>query len=81
MCSTGSAAAGGVGKYLAEWITAGESSVNLWAFDVQRFVNLHNNRKFLRERVAETFGEYLFNFTCATVVIIDFQPCIILLNS
>lgn len=57
MCSSGTAAAGGIGKYLSEWITTGESSVNLWSFDVQRFVDLHNNRKFLRERVAESYGE------------------------
>jgi FAD dependent oxidoreductase central domain len=56
MCASGTAAAGGVGKYLTEWIMHGESSVNLWAFDVQRFVDLHNNKKFLCERVVETFG-------------------------
>ena len=57
MNASGTAAAGGIGKYLAEWIINGESTVNLWAFDVQRFVDLHNNSKFLRERIGETFGE------------------------
>jgi len=57
MNGTGAAAAGGVGKYLTEWIVNGESSVNLWMFDVRRFVDLHNNKKFLRDRVTETFGQ------------------------
>jgi len=58
MNGTGAAAAGGIGKYLAEWIVNGESSVNLWMFDVRRFVDLHNNKKFLRDRVTETFGHF-----------------------
>jgi len=57
MNASGTAAAGGIGKYLTEWIINGESSVNLWSFDIQRFVDIHNNSKFLCERVAETFGE------------------------
>ena len=47
-----------MGKYLTEWIVNGEPSVNLWMFDVRRFVDLHNNKKFLRDRVTETFGEF-----------------------
>jgi len=57
MNGTGASAAGGVGKYLTEWIVHGEPSVSLWMFDVRRFVDLHNNKKFLRDRVTETFGE------------------------
>jgi len=57
MNGTGVSAAGGVGKYLTEWIVNGEPSVNLWMFDIRRFVDLHNNKKFLRDRVTETFGE------------------------
>ncbi len=49
--------AGGVGKYTAELIAFGETDIQLWPIDVRRFVKLHNNRKFLRDRVRETVGK------------------------
>lgn len=49
--------AGGVGKYTAELIVFGETDTQLWPVDVRRFVKLHNNRKFLRDRVKETVGK------------------------
>jgi pyruvate dehydrogenase phosphatase regulatory subunit len=49
--------AGGVGRYTAELIAFGETDVKIWAVDVRRFVKLHNNRKFLRDRVRETVGK------------------------
>lgn len=48
--------AGGIGRALAEWIIAGEPSQDLLAFDVQRFLDLHNNRQFLQQRVKEVVG-------------------------
>ena len=57
MNSTGIAFAGGVGKLMAEWIAYGEPNMNLWPLDVRRFVDLHNNMKFLRDRVTETLGK------------------------
>lgn len=59
MNTTGVAAAGGIGKYLSEWIVDGASSLNLWSFDVQRFADIHNNRKFLKDRVTESLSERL----------------------
>lgn len=58
MNSMGIAYAGGVGKYMAEWIVNGETSlgVDLWSMDIRRFVDMHNNRKFLKERVKEAVG-------------------------
>lgn len=56
MNTTGVAAAGGIGKYLSEWIVDGASSLNLWSFDVQRFADIHNNRKFLKDRVTESLS-------------------------
>jgi pyruvate dehydrogenase phosphatase regulatory subunit len=56
MNSSGIAAAGGVGKYMSEWIVQSEPSIDLWNVDVRRFVDLHNNKKFLRDRVRETLG-------------------------
>lgn len=48
---------GGVGRYIAELIAFGETDVQLWPVDTRRFVKLHNNRKFLRDRVKETVGK------------------------
>ena len=36
-CAHGLAGAGGVGKVMAEWIVAGEPSMDLWQMDVRRF--------------------------------------------
>ena len=56
MNSSGVQAAGGIGRYISEWITRGEPSKELWMYDIRRFVDLHNNKKFLRDRVKETVG-------------------------
>ena len=58
MGSEGITAGPAVGRFLSEWLVNKESSVHLWAHDVSRFVDMHNNRKFLRERVSETVGGY-----------------------
>ena len=54
--SVGIASAGGAGKYLAEWILAGEPTLDLWSVDIRRFAPWANNRTFLRERVTEVLG-------------------------
>ena len=54
--SVGIASAGGAGKYLAEWMTAGEPTMDLWSVDIRRFAPWANNRNFLRERVTEVLG-------------------------
>ncbi|CAH1780294.1 unnamed protein product [Owenia fusiformis] len=56
MTSIGIASAGGVGRHMAEWIIDGSPSVDLWSVDIRRFVDLHNNKKYLRDRVRETLG-------------------------
>uniref|UniRef100_T1J478 Pyruvate dehydrogenase phosphatase regulatory subunit, mitochondrial n=1 Tax=Strigamia maritima TaxID=126957 RepID=T1J478_STRMM len=45
--------AGGLGKALADWIVDGESAYYVLPFDIKRFIGLHNNKKFLSERVKE----------------------------
>ncbi|XP_059144438.1 pyruvate dehydrogenase phosphatase regulatory subunit, mitochondrial-like [Physella acuta] len=63
MNSTGIAGAGGAGKHIAEWIVDDDTSLNLWAYDVRRFVRLHNNKKFLRDRMPEAFAnQYLLKY-------------------
>lgn len=54
--SVGIASAGGAGKYLAEWIIAGQPTMDLWSVDVRRFMPVHNNRRYLRERASEVLG-------------------------
>lgn len=54
--SLGIASAGGAGKALAEWMSEGAPSMDLWSVDVRRFLPWANNRRFLRARVGEVLG-------------------------
>lgn len=56
MKTVGIAAAGGVGKATAEMIVTGETLFDMYELEVSRFLGLHNNRKFLRDRVKEVPG-------------------------
>ncbi|KAM9817195.1 pyruvate dehydrogenase phosphatase regulatory subunit, mitochondrial [Neosynchiropus ocellatus] len=53
MNSSGLSYAGGAGKYLAEWMTYGYPTANVWPLDIKRFGNLQSSRTFLRHRVME----------------------------
>lgn len=67
MNSTGIAGAGGAGKHIAEWIVDDDTSLNLWAYDVRRFVRLHNNKKFLRDRMPEAFGTHCLQYLSSII--------------
>jgi len=54
--SMGIASSGGAGMALAEWIVAGEPTLDLWPVDIRRFAGFHGNDSWLRARVAETLG-------------------------
>jgi len=54
--SAGIASAGGAGRALAEWISAGEPTMDLWAVDIRRFARFHGNDLWLQQRVKETLG-------------------------
>lgn len=54
--SSGIASAGGAGSALADWVAAGESTMDLASLDIRRFGKFHGNREFLRARTAETLG-------------------------
>jgi sarcosine dehydrogenase len=54
--SMGIASSGGAGMALAEWIIAGEPTLDLWPVDIRRFASFHGNDVWLRDRVAETLG-------------------------
>ena len=50
--------AGGVGKAVAEWIVQGAPTQELFPFNIQRFLDLHNNRQYLEQRVKEVVGRH-----------------------
>ncbi|KAI5738178.1 hypothetical protein M8J77_003944 [Diaphorina citri] len=50
--------AGGIGRAVAEWMTHGEATQELLSFDVQRFLDLHNNRQYLQQRIREVVGRH-----------------------
>ena len=54
--SVGIACAGGAGKYLAEWMTEGHPTLDLWSVDIRRFGAWADNTAFLRARVTEILG-------------------------
>ena len=54
--STGIASAAGAGRAIAEWIVEGAPTMDLWEVDLRRFAPLHNETRYLRERVVETVG-------------------------
>ena len=58
MNSMGIATAGGAGKAIAEWIDAGEPTMDLWPVDVRRFAPFHADETWLAARVVETLGKH-----------------------
>lgn len=54
--SIGIASAGGAGRALAEWIVAGEPTMDLSDVDIRRFHPMQGSSDYLRQRVMETVG-------------------------
>ena len=54
--SIGIASSGGAGMALAEWIVAGEPTMDLWPVDIRRFARFHANDRWLHDRVKEVLG-------------------------
>ncbi len=54
----GIASAGGAGRALAEWIVAGEASMDLWPVDIRRFGQLHRDRHWVLTRTLEAYGKH-----------------------
>ncbi len=54
--SMGIASGGGAGKALAEWIMAGEPTLDLWPVDLRRFARFNGNETWLPDRIAEVLG-------------------------
>ncbi|CAF4164416.1 unnamed protein product [Rotaria sp. Silwood2] len=53
----GIAVAGGVGKYIAELIHTGNTDLSTWPIDIRRFMRLHTNKRFLKDRLREIPGQ------------------------
>ncbi|MEM1429689.1 MAG: FAD-dependent oxidoreductase [Pseudomonadota bacterium] len=54
----GIAAAGGVGEVIAEWITEGRPSLDLWPLDIRRFGPHHGTRAFMYPRAVEHYAHH-----------------------
>jgi 4-methylaminobutanoate oxidase (formaldehyde-forming) len=54
----GIAAAGGAGRALAEWIVAGEPTVDLWPVDIRRFGPHHADADWTRTRTLEAYAHH-----------------------
>ena len=57
-CAHGIAGAGGIGKVVAEWIVAGEPTMDLWHMDIKRFADAYRSPKFTLQRVKENYEAY-----------------------
>ncbi len=56
--TSGIAAAGGIGKAMANWIVEGDPGLDLWPFDIRRFGPLHSGSRFLHDRAVESYSRY-----------------------
>lgn len=80
MKTVGISAAGGVGKGTAETIVNGYSQFDMYELDMSRFLGLHNNRKFLRDRVREVPGmlyiyTYIYIYSIINYYILNTKIC------
>ena len=57
-CAHGLAGAGGIGKVMAEWIAAGEPSLDLWHMDIRRFGAQYRSPSYSLKRIRETYETY-----------------------
>lgn len=56
MKTVGISAVGGIGKTIVDWIVHGAPYDDVYELDINRFLALHNNSTFLRDRVEEVPG-------------------------
>jgi glycine cleavage system aminomethyltransferase T/glycine/D-amino acid oxidase-like deaminating enzyme len=57
-CAHGLAGAGGIGKVMAEWITAGEPSLDVWHMDIRRFGAHYRSPGYTLKRAKEVYETY-----------------------
>lgn len=69
MKTVGISAAGGTGKTIVDWIIHGAPHDDLYELDIRRFLGLHDNSIFLRDRVKEVPGKYWnFHFSLVSCI-------------
>ena len=54
--SSGIASAAGAGRAVAEWVAAGEPTMDLWEVDIRRFQRFQNSSRYLYDRTVEGLG-------------------------
>ncbi|NDA45591.1 MAG: hypothetical protein EBX89_06340, partial [Actinobacteria bacterium] len=52
------AGAGGIGKVMAEWVVAGEPTMDLWHMDIKRFGASYESPDFTLQRITENYEQY-----------------------
>ena len=57
-CAHGLAGGGGIGKVMAEWIHAGEPSMDLWEMDIRRFGPHYRSPSYTLKRARENYETY-----------------------
>jgi 4-methylaminobutanoate oxidase (formaldehyde-forming) len=57
-CAHGLAGAGGIGKVMAEWICAGEPSLDVWEMDIRRFGPHYRSPAYTLKRAKEVYETY-----------------------
>jgi glycine cleavage system aminomethyltransferase T/glycine/D-amino acid oxidase-like deaminating enzyme len=57
-CAHGLAGAGGIGKVIAEWILAGEPSLDVWEMDIRRFGAQYRSPRYTLARAKEVYESY-----------------------
>lgn len=57
MKTVGISAAGGTGRTIVDWIIDGAPRDDFYELDIRRFLGLHDNSIFLRDRVKEVPGK------------------------
>jgi 4-methylaminobutanoate oxidase (formaldehyde-forming) len=57
-CAHGIAGAGGIGKVVAEWVVAGEPTMDLWHMDIKRFGASYRSPDFTLKRISENYEAY-----------------------
>ncbi len=57
-CAHGLAGAGGIGKVMAEWIVAGEPSLDVWEMDIRRFGPHYRSPAYTLKRAKEVYETY-----------------------
>ncbi len=57
-CAHGLAGAGAIGKVMAEWILAGEPSLDVWEMDIRRFGPHYRSPSYTLKRAREVYETY-----------------------